>query len=73
MVLLGMINVALKLLGGSLIWKDYCFFQFPEENGIRLFKLLMRQTGITCLLTECNAKSDKTHIIFLPKCLILMQ
>lgn len=43
MVLLGMINVALKLLGGSLIWKDYCSFQFPEENGIRLFKLLSKQ------------------------------
>lgn len=47
MVLLGMINVALKLLGGSLIWKDYCcvffcccFFQFPEENGIIVFLLL---------------------------------
>ena len=34
MVLLGMINVVLKLLGGSLIWKDYYLFQFPAENGI---------------------------------------
>lgn len=29
-VLLGMINVVLKLLGGSSIREDYCFFQFPE-------------------------------------------
>lgn len=43
MVLLGMINVVLKLLGGSLIWKDYYFFQFPEENGIIVFKLLGKQ------------------------------
>lgn len=43
MVLLGMMNVALKWLGGSLIWKDYCFFQFPEENGIIAFKLLSRE------------------------------
>lgn len=43
MVLLGMINVVLKLLGGSLIWKDYSFFSFPEENGIIAFKLLSKQ------------------------------
>ena len=43
MVLLGMMNVVLKPLGGSLIWKDYYFFQFPEENGIRVFKLLSKQ------------------------------
>lgn len=41
--LLGMINVVLKLLGGSLIWKDYCSFQFPEENGIIVFKPLSKQ------------------------------
>lgn len=43
MVLLGMINVVLKLLGGSLIWKDYYVFLFPEENGIIVFKLLGKQ------------------------------
>lgn len=37
--LLGMINVVLKLLGGSLIWEDYYCLQFPEENGIIAFKL----------------------------------
>lgn len=43
MALLGMINVVLKLLSGSLIWKDYYFFQFPEANGIIVFKLLSKQ------------------------------
>lgn len=31
------------VLVGSLIWKDYCVFHFPEENGIRVFKLLNKQ------------------------------
>lgn len=42
-VLPGMINVVLKLLGGSLIWEDYCFFQFPGENGTRAFKVAGKQ------------------------------
>lgn len=59
MVLLGMMNVALKWLGGSLIWKDYCFFQFPEENGLIAFKLLSREAHqqinkCVLLIDACN-------------------
>lgn len=44
------------VLGGSLICKDYCFFQIPEENGITIFKLLNKQAphqiGNSSLLTD---------------------
>lgn len=31
---------------GSLILKAYCVFQFPEENGITVFKLLNKQAHL---------------------------
>lgn len=62
MVLLGMINVVLKLLGGSLIWKDYCLFQFPEENGIIVFKLLGKQAHQE--ISNNNVYFSLTLVIF---------